>query len=134
MPEPDLSPWEAVAKAVRDRRAELHLTQAEAAHRGDISELTWGLVENARQQSYKERSLRGVARSLAWPLDAIQQILDGVDPSTLQTIAYAPTFDVGVREETEIPAGLARKISEATPEERARLEAYLDGLFASRDQ
>jgi transcriptional regulator with XRE-family HTH domain len=113
--------WERVAEAVRNRRHSLGLTQVEAAAAGGVSEPTWYLIEHARQDRYKPRTLRGIARALEWPEDAIDRIRRGEDPENLP---HTPSLG--------IPAGLSQKLSEATPEELIKLEAYLDGLFANR--
>lgn len=125
--EPDL--WAAVADAIRERRAALGLTHTQVAADGRVSLNVWSLLENNKQTKYRKRTLVAVAKALHWPDDAILRILAGQEP--IDADARRPVDPAG-GETVSLPAGLARRLREATPEEIARLESYLDGLFERR--
>jgi transcriptional regulator with XRE-family HTH domain len=102
--------WRAVAEAVRRRRLALGLTVPEAcaASAGMVSVAVWSILENARQDRYKERSLAGVAKALQWPPDAIERVLAGEDPALLTA---APADDRAETVEQRVEA-LAAKLGE----------------------
>jgi transcriptional regulator with XRE-family HTH domain len=91
-PVDNIDDWQRVARAVRDRRLALGLTQRKAVERsGDgVSLPVWSLIEAAKQSAYRERTLIAVARGLAWPPDAIDRILAGEDPTTLANTSARP--------------------------------------------
>lgn len=78
---------ERIAAAVRSRRSELGLSQEDAARAsgGLVSTANLRVVEGAGRSSFRERSLRGVARALGWPDDAIGRIAAGEDPRHFET-------------------------------------------------
>ena len=111
--------WQALAAASVRRRAELGLTQEQAGQQNDeISSATIRIIEAAGKDSYSARTLVGLAKALSWPLDGPERILAGADPKGLATENREP----GVLE-------LSARIGALSPEKRARLEAYLDGLL-----
>jgi transcriptional regulator with XRE-family HTH domain len=121
--------WAAVASAVRERRASLGFTHTQVAADGRVSLNVWSLLENNKQTKYRRRTLVAVAKALQWPDDALLRILDGLEPVDAQA---ARRNDPDDGETVTLPAGLARRLRDATPDEMARLEAYLDGLFERR--
>lgn len=70
--------WKNVAERMRSRRLDLGLTMKEAAHIAGISEPQWDVMENARRDTFRTRSLRGVERALKWHPGAIDALLAGV--------------------------------------------------------
>lgn len=72
--------WEAVGHAVRERRLALGFRQRQAAALANVSDTTWGNVENARASSFDEMTKAGVARALRWSVDSIDRILRGEEP------------------------------------------------------
>jgi transcriptional regulator with XRE-family HTH domain len=70
-----------LGKAVRDRRLELGLTQAEAAKIALVSDTTWLSVETGKPAS--ERTYRGIARALQWTAGSIAVVLANGDPIEL---------------------------------------------------
>jgi len=111
--------WEALAGACVRRRAELGLTQEQAGQQNDeISSATIRIIEATGKESYSPRTLIGLAKALRWPLDAPERILAGEDPRGLAT----ENREAAVLE-------LSARIGSLSPEKRARLEAYLDGLL-----
>jgi transcriptional regulator with XRE-family HTH domain len=83
--------WQFVADHVRARREQLGWTQAAAADASGVSEAVWNALENARQTSYKPRSLRLIATSLGWPPDGVDLLRHRQVP------AVASTTDLMVR-------------------------------------
>ena len=77
-----------IARAVRERRAALGLSQEQAARAsgGMISTANLRVVEGAGRSTFREKSLVGVARAMRWPSDAIAQIAAGADPHHLDTV------------------------------------------------
>jgi hypothetical protein len=115
--------WQRVAQAMRRRRLELDLTQEQAVQRsgGRISLPVWRLLEGARQESYRERTLRGVAVALEWPLDAVSQILDGTDIYSLEDRFTAQQADL-YRARAEL-ADARERAAGARPKEKSLREA-----------
>jgi len=138
----DTDAWARVAAAVRARRATLDLTHTDVASGGGISVNVWSQIENNKQQSYRRRTLITIARTLRWPDDAIERVLAGDDSIDADTSrnesAPSARRDLtghtgdGDGETVTLPAGLARRLRDATPHELVRLESYLDGLFEGR--
>lgn len=123
--------WQRLGEAIRARREELLLSQAEAVRRSEglISLPTWSLLENARQQRYKRRTLQGAALALGWPRDGCYRVLDGDDPGTFGARASAPGAGGGATISIEVPTAIARRISLLSNDERARMLAVLDALL-----
>lgn len=65
---------------IRERRLELRLTQAEAANLADVSELTWANVENGKEHSPKEKTVKGMCHALKWTTDSFDRIRRGEPP------------------------------------------------------
>lgn len=89
---------EAIARAVRERRAELGLSQEQAsrASGGMISTANLRVVEGAGRATFRPKSLIGIARALSWPADAVARLADGEDPLTFPTIVgSAPPATTG---------------------------------------
>jgi transcriptional regulator with XRE-family HTH domain len=122
--------WEEVGALVRDRRIELGLTQEGVARDGGLSVATWRLLEQGGRDRYQQLTLSGAARALGWPHDAILRLLDGVELAALGAIdrprTTEPAADAGA------PTGLSKKWSELTAQERARVEAFIDGILSTR--
>src|SRR5690606_26458124 len=72
--------WVAVGEAVRERREELGIPQAELARRANVSESTIRVLETARRTNYRRANLRAICRALGWPDDAIDRIRAGRPP------------------------------------------------------
>ena len=100
--------WANVATHVRARRLGLGLTQKEAADLGGISEPTWGLIENAKQDSYKARVLSGVCRAMQWTSGSINLMLRGAEPVTLDGVP-----GVSAQELTVLLREAAQRIEQA---------------------
>jgi transcriptional regulator with XRE-family HTH domain len=74
--------WEAVAEAIKDRRDELGMTQAEGVIRagGHVGSSTWSLLERGQKTSYERGKLRAVSRALGWSFDSIERMIGGQPP------------------------------------------------------
>lgn len=78
-----------IARAIRERRASLGLSQEEAARAsgGMISTANLRVFEGAGRASFRDKSLIGVARAMRWPADAVAQIAAGADWRSLGSVA-----------------------------------------------
>lgn len=72
--------WKRVARAVRQGREQLGLTQAELASKAGVSEPTIRVLETARRTGYQRATLREIASALGWTPDSIDRILDDKPP------------------------------------------------------
>ncbi len=90
-----------LARRVRERRAELGLTQQELAAAGGPSTATMRLLENAAPVGYKQKSLRQLEQSLGWAAGSVKALLDGGEP----TLAPAGAAPATLAPDTELPAG-----------------------------
>jgi hypothetical protein len=77
--------WERVARALRDARGPA--TQDDCVTRAEsgITKAVWSKLENARAESYKERTIRAACRGVGWTPDSIQRIIEGGDPVPVTT-------------------------------------------------
>ena len=77
-----------IARALRERRASLGLSQEAAAlaSGGMISTANLRVFEGAGRATFRQKSLIGVARAMRWPADAIARIAEGEDPAGLETV------------------------------------------------
>lgn len=124
--------WEELGSVIRTRRVELGLTQDEAARDAGLSVATWRLLETGGRTGYQELTLMAAARALRWPRDCIAMLLAGADPDELAGIQATPVGPAGVQDPHRPPAGLASKWAELTPMEQVRVEAFIDGILATR--
>lgn len=110
-----------IARAVRERRAQLGLSQEQAARasRGMISTANLRVVEGAGRASLRPKSLIGVARALSWPSDALTRIAEGADAASLPTV----TGDGSATTTTTPSAG---GVELATAADVARLQGQID--------
>lgn len=69
---------------VRDRRAELGLTQPEVDELGGPSVLTLRAVENNRAGRLSPRLRRSLERVLKWEMGSIEAVLEGGSPKEIQ--------------------------------------------------
>lgn len=82
----------ALGAAVRQRRKELGVTQAEAAVGARVSEPTWNAIELARARNPRRTTLLAVSRYLGWPDDAAEAYLR--DKSPIDTEGNVPSDDL----------------------------------------
>lgn len=130
----DVRDWTEVAEIIRARRVELGLTQeaAAAASNGRVSSASWRVIESGRQTSFRHLTLAGVAVALGWPTDAIDRIVAGADPATIadpEPDPAPPGGSVAHLEGDGWALDLAAHDGRGfTPEERAQIQGYIDGL------
>lgn len=73
--------WDAVATAIKNRLAELDMTQAELAARAGVALMTVReLQHNLKPRRRNPRTLAAVSEALGWPSDQIARILDREHP------------------------------------------------------
>ncbi|MEV3980769.1 helix-turn-helix transcriptional regulator [Nonomuraea sp. NPDC049758] len=84
MDETEAWPEEAIkrlAKAVRDRRDELNVTQTEVSAKGGPSPATLSLIESAARSSFSRTTLRKLERGLGWAGGEAMRIVRGENAS-----------------------------------------------------
>jgi transcriptional regulator with XRE-family HTH domain len=78
--------WEVLGDAVRRRRKELGLTQADVTARGGPSVETVRAIENNRAGRLGRQSRRALERAIEWDVGSIDAVLEGGTPRPLATI------------------------------------------------
>lgn len=66
-----------MAKAVNARMKTLDMGQSDLVRKSGVNDLTIRRLQNAKQSSYRARTLSRVSRALEWPPDAIEGIAAG---------------------------------------------------------
>lgn len=110
--------WAAVATAVKERRLELGLRQKDLADRADMDPSTIRNLEKQARDNFDDLTLSKVSKALGWPplwLDAISR---GERPDPDEQGA----------------AGRSGRYDELTPEEKARVDGYIDAIIADRSR
>lgn len=129
--------------AVRLRRG---LTQGEAADAAGVSSTSWNVVVNGRS-AVSPRTAAKIMTWCGWTPESYQRLLDGQEPEPLTTWsdieqlgATGPRSSPSRSNEGALgprgdppPAGYGRRWPELSPSERAKVEAFIDGLLANRD-
>ena len=77
--------WEVLGDAVRHRRKELGLTQADVTARGGPSVETVRAIENNRAGRLGRQSRRALERAIEWDGGSIDAVLEGGAPQLLGT-------------------------------------------------
>jgi len=74
--------WDNLARAVRRRRTDLGLTQADLAARDNqLSVATLRRIEAAAATSYRDLQLAALARALGWTSDTVDRLLASEQPA-----------------------------------------------------
>lgn len=127
----DRDHFQLVARAVRQRREELGLTQIEAvALTADaerkISFATWRKVETGVEPPYSRATVRAVCHALGWQPDAFDRLLAGQPPLLVPPTGRSIEDRIAA---LEAARGLTPRDDDAMSVEQrlARLEA-LEGL------
>ena len=84
-----------IAQAVVARREQLGISITEAARRADVSWPTWQRLEQGRQDTFKPRTVKAVAKALQWPDDFMVRLRSGAD---LDDLAVVPSTQTVLRE------------------------------------
>jgi transcriptional regulator with XRE-family HTH domain len=79
--------WERLGKAVRHRRKELGLNQADVSARGGPSEKTLRAIENNQAGRLVGKLRRGLERALEWDTGSVEAVLQGGAPIIVGTAA-----------------------------------------------
>jgi transcriptional regulator with XRE-family HTH domain len=107
--------------AVRARRKQLGLKQAEAAALADMAPSTWASVEQGRQPSPAIDTRRGICRALGWTPDSIDRVLRG-EPTQLADVPNVPN-PRGIRT-------LDQRFEDLTPKQQDAIRAAFDAFEA----
>jgi len=95
--QPSTDPLTRLSEAVRLGRAQLGISQAELARRGNLSGLTVRSVEGARKAP-RPLTLAGLDLGLGWPTGTAQAVLDGAEaPAATTTPQPEPTTGIEER-------------------------------------
>lgn len=73
-------------RAVEDRRAALDLTPTEFAQAAGLTLEGLARVRRGERRRYQEKTTRGVARALAWPVDWYDRLVAGEDSADFPSI------------------------------------------------
>lgn len=73
--------WARLGRLVRERREHLGLTLAQVAAAGGPSVATLGLIELAKQSSYRPRVIQKLEDALAWQRGSVRAVLGGGEPT-----------------------------------------------------
>jgi transcriptional regulator with XRE-family HTH domain len=114
--------WEQVGDLIRRRRDALGLTReatVEKANRlvgsASLSTANVTILEKGRRDSYRPRTLIGIARALDWSDDAVERLLAGVDPEEVEVGQDEPIF-------MDASGANLQRVREEDPEYYALLE------------
>lgn len=127
--------WEALGKTVRDRRAELGLTQSDISDRGGPSVNTLRALENNRADRLGPRLRRSLERTLEWAAGSVDEVLAGGAPSAQD--ASAPVSAQGFAAARQVLS--FKKVLDAVsdridPDALARLEAEITRAARESEQ
>lgn len=106
-----------LANAVRERRAQLRLAQADLAARGGPGEITVGKIERGEGISQlRWKTLAALERALEWPDGLVDRILDGAaSEEDLRAQVAAPSQPAVLSDDTLRVAAGRVAIPEAQP-------------------
>lgn len=125
--------WIRLGQYVIARRVALgHRTREAFAQYLGLSARLVSDIEKARRQSYDPGTLALLEQKLQWPAGAVQNVLSG-GSAPIQDDLLFPDEPPG---ETPVGAGvdpdLLTDLTRATPDEVAKVKAYLRGILDSR--
>lgn len=116
--------WVQLGDLVRRRRVHLGMTQREAAAEADVSATTWNLLELGKQPSYRPLTLRAVERTLGWPDDFINTIIE---------TGEAPVLEV-VQEDGRPSVDFNSRIARLSAEDQRYVDELVERLLRERDE
>jgi DNA-binding XRE family transcriptional regulator len=120
------NPAARAARAVRQRRLELGLTQEDLAEAADVSPATVRKVESGTQAHYRDLTCTRLAQALGWDPGALNDLRR---PGTSRDTTPAQSTTVNTPGPADIElAALNGKVAQLSNEQRALLLAYLKGL------
>ncbi|MBW3663525.1 MAG: helix-turn-helix domain-containing protein [Actinobacteria bacterium] len=116
--------WQAVAAAVKNRRAELGMKQKELAEAAGFDPSTIRNVETAARSSYDYVTLAKISTALKWLPDALDRISKGADPAEMEP--EVPGGTAAHDGSIEQLATLVRELQDEVRELRRQLEERTD--------
>ncbi|MEV1315456.1 helix-turn-helix transcriptional regulator [Micromonospora arborensis] len=116
-----------LARAARNRRIALGLTQRQLAERGHIARRTVANLENGHQEALWPRTIVALERALHWDAGSIQRVLDGGKPVELSMPPAGGTPEVVVVLNAGLPAKAEALLVAHMSARRADMEAALEG-------
>lgn len=85
--------WDAVARAIQARLAELEMTQQELAHRAGVALMTVReLQRNLKPRRRSPRTLAAISEALGFNADHLSKVLAGNTPTEPETEAGDPVL------------------------------------------
>lgn len=124
-----MNDWEALARAVKARRAQLRMRQRDVELRGGPGPGTMRNIEQATRDSYALRTFGSLERALEWPAGIIGKILDGcATDEELKTLTGGPEAEPTPVALPEADDDLARRVGRAVLD--AATKAYMERLLA----
>ncbi|MFG2046038.1 multiprotein-bridging factor 1 family protein [Micromonospora sp. NPDC048935] len=120
------SPMARLARAVRNRRIVLGLSQKQLGERGPISQRTVAKVESGHKDRLHDRTAAALERALQWETGSIQRVLGGGTPVDLSTPPIGGTPEVAVVLEAGLPAKAEALLVAHMSARRAAMEAALE--------
>ena len=117
-----------IARAVRARRLELHLSTHEASERARIPEKSWRVIEQGLSLP-SALVLGALCRALEWPPSMIDSLLERELQVTSEG-EMVVDLDAGERASDEAPAAEAPTLdaSGLSPAQVAEVQAYIEYL------
>lgn len=116
-----------MAEAIEGRRLALGLSPGDFAEATGLTAQGLMAVRKGYRRQYQDKLKLGVARALQWPPDAIDRLLSGEDPASFQGDDPPPSPLAGALDPDVI--GLAARAGKLTPEQRAKVEGYIEALL-----
>lgn len=127
--DPSADDTEVLASRVSRRRADLGLTQQEAADRAGVAVTTWRMIEGGSQTNFRALTLAAVARALGLEVDHL------LDPSTTVP-AITPGSDMpsatASRDNESLASMLAEQMSVLPPRDLLLIQALVGRLAEDR--
>lgn len=118
MPSDEVVPG--MAEAIERRRRELGLSPGDFATAAGLTRQGLDPVRKGYRRAYQDKVRLGVARALAWPLDAIDRLLAGEDPATFAHTTHATgnvTIGVGIAGSSTPSGSLSAEVIRGNPDE-----------------
>ncbi|HUG86143.1 MAG TPA: helix-turn-helix transcriptional regulator [Euzebya sp.] len=128
MSESSMDTAQELASRVARRRAELGLTQQEAADMAGVAVTTWRMVEGGRQSNFRALTLASVARALGLEVDHLLDPSSKTPATRPARPAVQPPDHVSRGTEATV-ALLAEQLVRLSPRDLLLIQALVDRLF-----
>lgn len=126
--------WRRLAEAVARRRVELgRITQAELAHRADLSVDRIQAIEGAKKDRYRKTTLLALETALDWEPGSVTAVLAGRDPvpKGRQVPSNAELGEDLLRQIDELQAVIDRRLGQRNSQVR---KVLFDGIRADVEE